>query len=383
MKNIFIILSVLLLVACAKDQEDKFQSSSKGQQSLQIMTLTPSFAEVQPMTRAGYLPDSYINYASLVGATNPQYANIGMFMAPDRSEPSADYVYQEIDEYGHGIDSWISNIYVVTGTQYYMYGFMPGTGAAGATITSLNGTGGDDYANGANIHIDNFSTLTPADVSVVVGVRKATDDEITAHAPLADVKLGAFSFVAGEKDHNSAFILLKHLYSGIRFRAIIDPTYHELREIKFTKVEMVVDDIAPTVDLDIQLTANGEGNDPITSVTYTETADHDEVSISLFPWEGSLTEYQLKETETNFFLGCFVPSKVNAFTIKTTYNVYDKEGNLIRENCVAENTINSTIVPSLASIEAGEVYTITCTVKPTYLYVLSDPDLDNPTFIIK
>lgn len=382
MKNILIILSVLLLVACAKDQEDKYPSN-KGQQSLKIMTLTPSFAEVQPMTRAGFLPDTYINYASLIGATNPQYANIGIFMVPDRSDPSVDYVYQEIDEYGHGIDSWISNIYVTTGTQYYMYGFMPGSGAAGATITSLNGTGGDDFANGANIHIEDFASLTPADVSVIVGVRKATDAEIAARAPLADVKLGAFGFEAGEKDHNSVFILLKHIYSGIRFRAVIDATYHELRDIKITKVDLIVDDIAPTVDLDILLTANGEGNDPMTSVTYTEESAHTQASISLFPWEGSLTEYQLQETEPSYFLGCFVPSKVNAFTIRTRYNVYDKEGNLIRENCVAENKINSSIVPSLASIKAGEVYTITCTVKPTYLYVLSNPDLDNPTFIIE
>ena len=32
---------------------------------------------------------------------------------------------------------------------------------------------------------------------------------------------------------------------------------------------------------------------------------------------------------------------------------------------------------------AGDVYTLRITVKPTFLYVLSDPDLDNPTFEIK
>ncbi len=368
------LLAACLLTACSSDV---IEDGSTQRTPLEIMPLsTPSFLEINSATRTDYLPDGYIWYKDLVGATNPAYANIGMFMTPDRTTPTADYIYLNSSD-----NTWSSTISVESGQTYYMYGFMPRQGAQSATISSLN----SNYANGAVIHLNNFQTLTPADVCVVVGVRKATDTEAGegVRAPQSDVDLGKFEFKAAEEGHNSAFILMKHIYSGLRFRAVIDHDYHQLRDIKFTKVELIAKDMEPTVDIDVTLTANTEGTDPMTDVIYSEWADPvDENTIELFPWTGSATEYQLKETETNMFLGCFTPGKCSEFVIRTTYNVYDKSKNKIREGCVAENKINESIVPGLAEIEAGEVYTITCTVKPTYLYVLSDPDLDNPTFTI-
>jgi hypothetical protein len=74
-------------------------------------------------------------------------------------------------------------------------------------------------------------------------------------------------------------------------------------------------------------------------------------------------------------VGCFAPNTCKNFTLRTTFDVYDKEGNLTRKGAVAENKI------SLAAVDlaAGEVYTVNLTIRPTYLYVLSDPDLENPT----
>ena len=63
---------------------------------------------------------------------------------------------------------------------------------------------------------------------------------------------------------------------------------------------------------------------------------------------------------------------------KCTYDVYDKEGNKTRANCVAENKLPADqIVAGL-----NKRTTLTLMVNPTYLYVLSDPDLDNPTVVI-
>ena len=60
----------------------------------------------------------------------------------------------------------------------------------------------------------------------------------------------------------------------------------------------------------------------------------------------------------------------------TTYDVYDRKGNLIRENSEATNKL-----PNLAAVR-GQKVQVNLTVNPTYLYVLSDPDLDNPTITI-
>ncbi len=374
LRRFIYIIGVMILTvmsSCSSNQEDGLEVPVSGG-TLQVMPLSSSFVDVRPMTRADNLPDGYIWYQNLSSATNPAYANIGMFMTPERKSPSADYIYQLSDK------TWKSTIRVDQGTDYYMYGFMPRQGAESSSITALNND--NDYSKGAKIHLSNFKTFTPADVCVVVGVRKATAAEKTEGTAQSVVNLGAFNYEGGAENENAAFILLKHIYSGLQFRAVIDKDYHKLREIKFTKVELIAKNMESTVDIDVTITANDTGADPLTELAFSNYASAVESNtIELFPWTGSVAEYQLKESEDNMFLGCFTPGKCSEFVVRTTYNVYDKAGNRIRQGCVAENQINESIVPGLKDIEAGEVYTVTCTVKPTYLYVLSEPDLDNPT----
>ncbi len=375
-------MSIVALGGCTNDEEELSMSKS----TMQVMPMSTPFFEAQPMTRDGYLPTGYVTWAGLSSATNPTLANIGVFMVPDRANPSGDYIYEE-SAHGYPLDpdTWSSTITVEEGKTYYMYGFMPRNAAQSGTIEPLPGadTSGDDkgYAAGAVIHLTNFATLTAADVCVISGVRRATDEEVTYWEPKEDIKLGAFNYTAGPEGSNSVFVLLRHVYSALHFRAIIDPEYHKLRTIKFTKVELIAKDIAETIDLDITITANADGTDPVTNVNYIDNSsgsgDH---SITVFPWYDGQPPYELRESEPNKFLACFAPASCNSFVIKCHYNVYDRYGNLIRENCVAENKINSNLIHELETIVPGDAYTFTCAVKPTYLYVLSEPDLDNPTF---
>lgn len=77
------------------------------------------------------------------------------------------------------------------------------------------------------------------------------------------------------------------------------------------------------------------------------------------------------------FLGCFTPGSSSHFLLRSTYDVYDKAGNKIRKDCTAENKLSLT-----SDLSRGKMHTVNITVTPTYLYVLSDPDLDNPTVTI-
>ncbi len=378
------LLALLVLAGCSSDDEVE---TYEPKQTMKVLPVTAPFYEVQPITR-GYLPDGYVAWAGLSSATNPTLANIGVFMVPDRANPSGDYIYEN-SEGGYPLrpDSWSSTITVEDGKTYYMYGFMPREAAQSGTIEPLTGantSGGDKgYAAGAIIHLKNFATLTAADVCVISGIRKATTSEATNLAPESDVKLGTFSYTGGAEGTNSVFVLLRHVYSALHFRAIIDPEYHKLRTIKFTKVELIAKDIAETIDLDITITAKADGTDPVTNVDYIDNSsgsgDH---SITVFPWYDGQPPYELREEEPNKFLACFAPASCNSFVIRCHYNVYDRYGNLTRENCVAENKINSTLIHELTNIVPGDAYTFTCAVKPTYLYVLSESDLDNPTFEI-
>ena len=56
---------------------------------------------------------------------------------------------------------------------------------------------------------------------------------------------------------------------------------------------------------------------------------------------------------------------------------------MIREGCKATNKLDARTLRGITLVRAGEIYTIDLLIQPTYLYVLSEPDLDNPTIMIQ
>jgi len=410
MSLFIIVMTALLLVGCESDDDES--ADRRQQTSMELMSFSNSFLTVEPWgTRSdpdfhfgsGYqtnhLPDGYMSYDQLRPHASVAESTIGVFMTPDDINPSGDFIYQGIEG---GVSVWKSNIGVEKDKQYYIYGFMPRSGAETATITSLNGTDGDDFKNGAVITIANYDALTTADVSVIVGLRWATAlEKINGIDPAtgSDVPLGHFSYMGMDEGENRIFILLKHIYAGLHFATAVDPVYAALRTIRITKVELTAVGIKEKVDLAITLTANTTGADPLTSVVYTPTSSSaTDKTITLYEKTDATDDlgeevpvYVPNSTDCfKDFLGCLVPASTNSFVLKTTYDVYDKnvttehpEGNLIRKGCVAENTINPQIVEHFPNLGAGELFTINLLIKPTYLYMMSDPDLDNPTITIQ
>ena len=89
-------------------------------------------------------------------------------------------------------------------------------------------------------------------------------------------------------------------------------------------------------------------------------------------------------TSDKYVQGYMAPIGMTEFTLVSQYDVYDTKGNLIRENQTAANKINinqifSTQLITVTEFERGTRYTLKLKVNPTYLYMLSEPDLDNPT----
>ena len=381
--NIRLLLSLvgmLMLVGCQNNLEQPAKEEQGS--TMELMPVSTRFLDVQPWggTRADdYFPypDGYVPYDVLYPAPMLEYRKVGVFMTPDRRDPAGDFIYE-------GDNKWSSTILVRENHQYFVYGFMPHEGAVRAEANPLPGE--TDYSPGAVLSIEKYTTLTPADVCVIVGVRYAEEDEETAGHPLALVPLGQFEYWGHEEGKNRIFVLLKHLYAGIHFKVQIDPEYHKMRSIKVKKVELTAHEIPEFVNLTVKLIANSEGKDPtldplnpeVCNIEYGEVLGDNGLPIEPTDMTVTLYEnndgYDVPETEAEGFLGCYVPGKY-AFTISTTYDVYDSKGNLIRENCVADNEIKESIIPDL---DAGEVCTVKMIVKPTYLYVMSDSDLDNP-----
>lgn len=396
-----LLAALFLLAACSSDPADE---RPRQRLPLTLVPSTSTYKDMQhsesrsaPATRADYehLPAGYMPYA-VQYATAPKNSTIGIWMTPDNTTSTGSLIYKS------GSD-WKSTVEVEGDKTYYIYGFMPRTGTETASISSLNGTGSSDYANGAVITLTDYPTVTGDDLCAVVGVRKGIGTEdITALT--ADVPLGSFSFAATAGD-NTAFLLLKHLLAGLRFSMKIGTGYHGLRDINVTKVELQGLSCPTTGNLTIRLTANATGTDPLpsgsiddpASAIYFNTKDKatGDVWATLYeadPNDPTDLGLRLDETTPTDYLGCFASPLCTKFNLRTTYDVYDQaatpahpEGNLVRKGCTAVNTIDLKKLFSPYEslvIRSGERYTLNLTVEPTYLYVLSDPDLDNPTIIL-
>lgn len=386
----------VLLSGC---ESDNGRDAADGHRiPLEVMAVSQSFFDIEPWsTREGgtavagttrgtwqeELPAGYMPYNVLFPTTTPEHTTIGVFLTPERTDAVGNFVYIGTDSHGTPTNDWLSTISIKEGQTYYLYGFMPRQGAETATITSPNGSGGDDFKNGAVMQVNNFNTLTAADVSVIVGVRAAASNEDIS-APASPVELGKFEYQAQEEDHNYVFLLLKHIYASLHLKASIDAEYHKLRTIKITRMELEAIDIPTVCDLTVSIATNTTNSDPVTSIVFdTEGKPTGSPRLQLFPHISiPETELELQETVPESFLSCFAPSKCQEFNIHTTYDVYDRHGNLIRKGCTAVNHISKEKIQGLDHIGAGEIFTVNLVVRPTYLYVLSEPDLDNPSFEI-
>ncbi len=369
---------LLLFTACSNDSE--LSDTNTKRQMVTVVTGYSSFLEVNEMpTRS--LPSGYKSFSDMYPTNTPNLCSIGLILTPDKEIVDMNTIRYINNKWTGSLD--MNQGSGTEGHQYYIYGFMPSEYAAGATVTSKNGTGGNDFANGANLVINGLSTLVPADVCVVVGVEKGTAGQTLDNV---GIQLGKFGYVCNS-DPNNIFLLMKHIYAGLHFKAHIDIDYAQLRTIKVKKMTLTTKDkIHTRINLTVPLTANNTGADPMGTVVYEGVGNEEEkdyATIQLFPYDGGPEEYELPKVTPENFLSCFAPGNCNEFILETTYDVYDKEGNKIRENNVAKNQISTAGFYGINELKAGEIYTVDLKVQPTYLYVLSEPDLDNPTFVIE
>ncbi len=356
------LMGLIGLIGCTNDSEEDSVTEKKP---VTVVLGTASFLEVNKMpTRS--LPDGYTPYSELYPMSDLSLSSIGLILTPDQTSVSSNSI-------NFNGSKWIGALDIHYGVNYYIYGFMPSNFAERATVTPVSG----DYANGATMTIDGLSTLTPADVCVVVGVKRLEEGE---NAQNVNIRLGEFSYQGGNS--NRIYLLLKHLYSGLHFKTHIDTEYAKLRTIKIKKMTLtVLDDVKSEINLSVTLTANSTNTDPTSSITYDEVAGTStHPSIDLYDNEANPFVVPIETPQE--FLGCFVPGKCKKFQLYSKYDVYDRKGNLIRQNCEAVNTIDASGFYGINDLKAGDIYTIDLKIQPTYLYVLSDPDLDNPTITI-
>lgn len=351
----------LSLTACTDDAD-----SQSDREEGDLLQLIPFVRQTEEMsTRADVVPDGYVPFTSIYPIAEGEKPSFGIFLTePGATAPAkiGMITYQGLDV--EDKDVWRSYVEVKQ-KSYYVYGFLPAEAAAGgATLEPYNG----DFANGVVMTIKDLPAAATYDVCVITGIQDAS----SANAEI-DLHLGKFAYQGKPKGQNYIGVLLDHLYSEIDFQFKVDERYNRQRHIRLKKMTLKSvgrDKVTATV----RIVGNNTDSDPIEHLAW--TANGGTSDAVLFENEAGV----LVTTNAESFgqlRGFAMPAASNSLLLECIYDVYDIEGNLVRRNCKAENDLSLRV----ADLKRGEMSEVTLTVRPTYLYVLSEPDLDNPTIV--
>lgn len=264
--------------------------------------------------------------------------------------------------------TWRSDIGVEHGEHFYVYGFLPKEAVPNASVAPLDG----GYDNGVVMTLAGLSPISTSDVCVVVGVKQGDSRRL----PITDVEgllMGQFGFTGRSSvEGNYIYMLLNHIYASIGFQIRVDANYNDLRTIKLKSMTLETE-AASSSTATVTLRANNGGDDPIEGITWSSVSGTKEITLFSNP-----TGLELTTAFIDLNPAVFANIVNGRIVMRCTYDVYDKAGNLTRANCETEN-----LLPAMSVSNHGERTLVRLTVNPTYLYVLSDADLDNPTLTIE
>ena len=340
--DILLIAVAVLLNACSSGDSGAQPDPTDNKpvkKEIQVMTYASQFAETALSRRAA--PTGFSAY------TPDKTTNMGIYMLLSGATPKEEKIIYT--------NKWHAYFEVTPDDDYTVYGYMPKTGDMSSTLTDIT----DDAAT---LTINNIKSVTTDDICIITGV-KDTDEGL---------KEGQFSWSWPVGDDNyKIYILMDHLYAAVLFRLKIDAEYASLRTIKLKTMTLRTD--CGSVIATITLTHNTTGASPISDVGFAPSPSGSSEDFLVFNSDAGTALDKDTPVDIN---ACFAPTLSNSLTLVTTYDVYDSKGNLIRQNCTATNKL-----PNLEAVRAQRVQ-VNMTVNPTYLYVLSEPDLDNPTIQI-
>ena len=261
--------------------------------------------------------------------------------------------------------SYTSSAKVWETKQYYLYG----VANCGASITS------SDFSLGATLTISDVEPVATSgsDPLVIVGVQGVIDP--STDWAVTEGNFGYMGVKVNGKDN--VHLLLDHLYSALTFNFSIDADYAKLRTIKLKKVSLK-SNITKKLNLTVNLAS---GANPITSVTAEQSTSSANSLVEVFTDQDGIDISQAWPTNKQISTGCFAADFASDLSIECEYDVYDKAST--PQKLATRKAVNSlSAIMEASPMARGQIKNITLKVVPTYLYILSDNDLDNPTIKI-
>ena len=359
---------------------DNSETTEQRVHELHVVLGSQQYEDVTPSTRTTTLPTGYEEYiyaTALLPITQIQgYMTSAAAVASERDDIYVPCLFSHSETPVH---TWTSRVALEDG-KYYFYGYMPKEEAGtSVSIAPYNDGGGADYAKGAVLTFTNLNAVTAKDVNIIAGVKGYGKGEGNTDVP-SDMsgRLGHFDYNPSTEG-DKLYLLTEHLFSGIEFQIKVNSKYDELRTIKLKSFKLKADKadddpnskLLKTVTATVTLIAGATSPTVVFSnPVYASDGNAAEMSEGEGKW--LTTEYQS-------FMAFMCPasgSGINAnlnYVLETEYEVYDKKGNLVRGNQTARNAIKLE-----NALSAGTKREVKIEVNPTFLYVLSDADLDNP-----
>lgn len=279
---------------------------------------------------------------------------------------------------------------------YYAYGFVPRDAADGASITKLRPTDPIcTWSEGAVLTIQGLKTVA-TDPCVIIGANDGPDENNDGPSKWVGgsprLRAGDFKFYLSTTVEPSAtapknylYFLFDHLYSAFSISMKVNSTYHALRHIHLKAIYLQTETTSGAkpskMNVTIELRKNNDGSNPIKGDIVYSPVESDTPTKRLIYSNSS--GYPLTDVYS-MFLGHFMPYNVSRLILTSVYDVYDLKGNLTRKDCEATNTLSMSQLFSGQTVShRGWKYKVRLTINPTYLYMMSDPDLNNPTVVVE
>lgn len=261
-----------------------------------------------------------------------------------------------------------SRLEVKPGRNYYIFGYMPAGIGSDNTVQVADATTATMTFNG-------LPTVTDEDICIVVGVKGGKQ-------ALNASNQGSFTYHAPENTTEGYFVslLADHLYASVEFRVTIANDYNVLRKVMLKKMTLKCNDKDKAVqDLVLTLTMNDDGTYPLAdnlSPTQKAAADNKECEYPLYEATGDSQGKELLETysEELVFSGCFAEGCGAYLSVECEYDIYDRVSGA--NNKIETRTVVNGLKSLLQNLKRGSKKVINLLVDPTYLYQLSDGDVD-------
>ena len=381
------LIGLMGFMGCSKDE-----ASSKepmGSTELEVASYVRWFEEADGTNGADGANRAYgANGADRANGANRAWAIPSGYVAyEDGVQPigiafTQNGVAPKIGSFFKSSDKWRTDLENIADGTYQLYGYIPHQTAINYSITDYNGAD-EAYSTGAIMTLQNVPTVMPNDLCVVIGAKHGTDREHDS-----GLRMGDFSFTAkaGTDSKDYVFLLFDHLYAALKVNMSIYADYAKLRTIKLKSLQLSTQagDVTTKkrTDITIKLRATDGSVSPIQEITYGQPATpYPEIEGGLEFWSNSAGT--ALTTAPQPFIGHFMPLGITRLSLTSIYDVYDTKENLIRKDCKVMNSVLlSELFSGQTQTERGKRYTINMTIQPTYLYMLSEPDLDNPTVVV-